>query len=154
MAVPSFEDYQIPSNDVRKLCVLCGIQQTEDQQKLPEAVAREYYESRVRADRIGVNFGDHDVWNIVCRAAVRKQSGIEPVKEEPPTVAELLKEKKIKVGDYVMCQWRNKEIPAKIIGRKGATQVVIQMADDSEERTIALTKLLPVPDGWQPPSNK
>lgn len=137
------QQYELPENDLRKICVLIGVPQHTKQHEIPQEIVLQYYMDRRRADQIGLHFDDRDIWNIVCRAALARR--IELPKKDEPNIRDLFASKKIKHGTKVLCTWRRKTVPGVIVGTAGSDCVVV-LDGEGEERRLSPDKVTLAPE--------
>ena len=131
----SLVDYEVPDNHAERMMTMIGLDTSGDGEQpavLPDVLREKYIEMRVTADRIGMGISDIHLWCIVHSVKVDLPQMAEP------TVPELFKSEKIKIGQPVLCTLgRKTDIPGLLIGVDNDDRAIVQIEGGDERRFVA-----------------
>jgi len=127
---------EIPTEHANMLKRSIGLMETDD---MPPKAEQRYWETKRCCDRIGVELLPNDIAQVAVACGYGKPTKKE---NEVPTVVQLWRKKQIKAGHPVIVQWLDGEREATLKQVVGATEVVVLLDGDPEERTVAVERVV------------
>ncbi len=121
-------DRDIPDNHIELMHRLAAIPATEP---LPEKLTKRYWALVTCLDRCGVAITVNDMG----RLCVECGFGVATEREANPDIAVMFRKQQVKVGARVMVNWREKQVPGKLVGVNSENEVLV-LLDDGERRTV------------------